>query len=117
MLLDLTIIGLAITLEPFPITALILLLSTKRGTRVGLAFVLSWMACLVVIVAGTVVISGGEPLTKSSAPSTAALIVKLLLGVVLVGIGIRQRRRIGRPHTTPTWMARLDNMSYASAAL
>jgi len=117
MLLDLTIIGLAVTLEPFPVTALILLLSTKRGTRVGLAFVLSWMACLVVVVAVTVVISGGEPLTKSSAPSTAALIVKLLLGVVLVGIAVRQRRRMGRPHAPPTWMARLDNMSYASAAL
>ena len=46
------------------------------------------------------------------------MVVKLLLGVVLVGIAVRQRRRMGRPHTTPTWMARrLDNMSYASAAL
>ena len=65
MLLDLTIIGLAITLEPFPVTALILLLSTKRGTRVGLAFVLSWMACLVVVVAATFLVSGGKPLMRA----------------------------------------------------
>ncbi len=117
MVLDLTIIGLAVTLEPFPVTALILLLSTARGTRVGLAFVLSWMACLVVVIALTVTVSGGEPLLPQSAPSTAALVVKLLLGVLLVGIGIRQRRRIGQPHPPPSWMARLDHMSYGSAAL
>ena len=117
MLLDLTIIGLAVTLEPFPVTALILLLSTARGTRVGLAFVLSWMACLVVVVAATFIVTGGEPLAPKSVPSTAALVIKLLLGVVLVGIAVRQRRRIGQPHSPPTWMARLDNMSYGSAAL
>jgi uncharacterized membrane protein (DUF2068 family) len=117
MLLDLTILGLAVTLEPFPITALILLLSTARGTRVGLAYVLSWMACLVVVVAATFIVTGGEPLAPKSAPSTAALVIKLLLGVLLVGIAVRQRRRIGQPHPPPTWMARLDSMSYGSAAL
>jgi hypothetical protein len=117
MLLDLTIIGLAVTLEPFPITALILLLSTARGTRVGLAFVLSWMACLVVVVGATVIVTGGEPLAPKSAPSTAALVIKLLLGVLLIGIAVRQRRRIGQPHPPPSWMARLDKMSYGSAAL
>ena len=117
MLLDLTIIGLAITLEPFPITALILLLSTVRGTRVGLVFVLSWLACLVVVIAGTFLVTGGEPLAPKSAPSTVALVIKLLLGVVLIGIAVRQRRRIGHPHPPPTWMARLDNMSYGSAAV
>lgn len=117
MIFDLTVIGLAITLEPFPVIALILLLSTPRGVRKGLAFVASWVACLVIVIAATVVVTGGEPLQRGSAPSTAALVVKLVLGLVLIGLGVRQRARIGRPHPQPSWMARLDHVSYGSAAV
>jgi hypothetical protein len=117
VILDLTVIGLAVTLEPFPAIALILLLSTPRGARKGAAFVASWMACLVVVVVATVAVTGGQPLQRGSAPSTAALVVKLGLGLVLIGLGVRQRGRIGRPRAEPTWMARLDHLSYGSAAV
>jgi len=40
VVLDLLLIGLAITLEPFPITAFILILSAQKGTLKGLAFIL-----------------------------------------------------------------------------
>lgn len=117
MFLDLTVLGLAITLEPFPVIALILLLSTPRGVRKGLAFVASWMACLVVVIAATVLVTGGEPLEKGSAPSTAGLVVRIGLGLVLIGLGVRQRRRMGQPRKEPSWMARLDHLSYGSAAV
>ena len=45
MVLNLVLIGLAISLEPFPLTAFILLLSSEKGTRKGLVFVLGWLAC------------------------------------------------------------------------
>ena len=38
MVVDLLLLGLGITLEPFPLTAFILLLSTEKGTRKGLAW-------------------------------------------------------------------------------
>ena len=44
MVLDLMLIGLGITLEPFPLMAFILILSTKKGTRNGLAFIPGWLA-------------------------------------------------------------------------
>ena len=44
MVLDLLLIGLAITLEPFPVTAFILILSAQKGTIKGLAFILGWLA-------------------------------------------------------------------------
>ena len=40
MLFDLTIIGLAITLEPLPLTGFILVVGGERGTRKGMAFLL-----------------------------------------------------------------------------
>ena len=116
MVLDLLLIGLAITLEPFPLTAFVLILSADRGTRKGLAFILGWLACLVVVIAGVVLLTGGEPPQPKTAPSNAVLAIKLALGVVLILIAVRQRRRMGRPRKPPAWMAGLDRLAPWSAA-
>jgi threonine/homoserine/homoserine lactone efflux protein len=116
VVLDLLLIGLGIALEPFPLTAFILILSAEKGTRKGLAFILGWLACLVVVIAAVVLVTGGKPPAPSTAPSTAALAVKLALGIVLIGLAVRQRRRMGRPRKPPTWMARLDRLSPWAAA-
>ena len=116
MVLDLVLIGLAITLEPFPITAFILILSAEKGTRKGLAFILGWLACLVVVIAAVLLTTGGNPPQPSTAPTAAALAVKLTLGLVLILFAVRQWRRRGRSRKPPAWMARLDRLSLWSAA-
>jgi hypothetical protein len=116
VVLDLLLIGLAITLEPFPITAFILILSAQKGTLKGLAFILGWLACLVAVIAAVVLVTGGQPPKPNTAPSTAALAVKLALGVVLILFAVRQQRRAGRPRKSPAWMARLDRLSPWTAA-
>ena len=116
MVLDLMIIGLAITLEPVTIVAFILILGAQRGIRKGLAFLLGWMACLVAVIAAVVLITGGKPPEPHTAPSTAALAIKALLGALLIWAGLRQRRRMGRPRKQPGWMARLDHLSPWAAA-
>jgi hypothetical protein len=115
MVLSLLLIGLGIALEPFPLTAFILILSAEKGIWKGLAFVLGWLACLVVVIAAVVLTTGGNPPKPNTAPSTAALAVKLALGVVLILFGVRQRRRIGHPRKPPGWMARLDRLSLWAA--
>ncbi|MGH3120469.1 MAG: GAP family protein [Streptosporangiaceae bacterium] len=116
MVIDLVLIGLGITLEPFPVTAFILILGADRGIIKGLAFILGWLACLVVVVAGVMLATGGTPVQKNTAPSTAALAVKLALGLVLIGVAVRQWRRMGRPRKPPAWIARLDRLSPWTAA-
>ncbi|GAA5022604.1 GAP family protein [Kitasatospora paranensis] len=117
MVLDLLLIGLAITLEPIPVTAFILLLSADRGLRKGLAFVLAWLACLVLVLALTVTATGGNPPKAQSTPSTAVLAVKIALGVGLIAYGEHRRRRLGRrPPREPAWAARLDHVSVWTAA-
>jgi len=114
--LDLLLIGLGIALEPFPLTAFILVLSAEKGTRKGLAFILGWLACLVAVIAAVVLTTGNNPPRPQTVPSTAALAVKLALGVVLILLAERQRRRMGRPRQPPAWMARLDRLSLWAAA-
>ena len=116
MVLDLLLIGLGITLEPFPLIAFLLILSSEKGTRKGLAFILGWLACLVVVIGAVILLTGGKPPQPSTAPSTAVLAIKLALGVVLIFYAVRQERRRGRPRKTPAWMARLDGFSAWSAA-
>ena len=116
MVLDLLLIGLAITLEPFPLTAFILVLTSKRGTWKGLAFILGWLACLIAVVAAVIVSTGNNPPAPNTVPSDAALAVKLAVGVVLILIALRQRRRMGQPKKPPAWMARLDQLSLWGAA-
>ena len=115
MVLDLVIIGLAITLEPLTLVAFILILGAERGLWKGLAFILGFMASVVAVIAAVLLTTGGDPPRQNTAPSTAVLVVKALLGVLLIWIGLRQRRRRGQPRKPPTWMARLDHMSPLAA--
>ena len=120
MILELTIIGLAIALEPIPLTAFIIILASERGSRKGAAFVSGWLVSLGIVVAVTVLATGNSPPKSNTAPSLAALAVKIALGVVLLLIARRQYRRLGqpkKPKKPPKWQASVDNMSplYAMA--
>lgn len=123
MILDLFLIGLVVTLEPIPLSAMILLLASERGLLKGLGFVFGWLGTLVLIVAVIVVVTGGKPLIPKSSPSTAALVVKLAAGAILVGIAARRRARMStasaaapREKKQPKWMARIDQVNPFAAA-
>ncbi|MFD7078889.1 GAP family protein [Streptomyces sp. NPDC059918] len=116
MVLDLVVIGTAVTLGPLHNSAFILLLSSRRGVRQGLAFLLSWLANLIAVIACVMLLTGGQPPARHSAPSTAATAAKLAIGVALVLYGAHRHRRPPRPHGPPRWSARIDNASPATAA-
>jgi threonine/homoserine/homoserine lactone efflux protein len=116
VVLNLLLIGLAITLEPFPLTAFILVLTAEKGIWKGLAFILGWLACLVVVIAAVIAATGNNPPKPQTVPSTAALAVKLAVGVVLVILALRKRRQRGQPRKPAAWMAKLDRLSLLSVA-
>lgn len=99
MVLDLLLIGLAVTLFPLPIMAFVLVVSGSRGVRNGLAFILAWLACLVAVIAIVLLLTDGEPPPPRSAPSIAALVATLVIGVGLVVYSERLRRRRRRTKT------------------
>jgi hypothetical protein len=120
VILDLTIIGLVITLEPIPLTAFIIILASQRGSRKGAAFVAGWLLSLAIVVAVTVLAPGNSPPKPNTAPSLASLAFKIALGTVLLVIALRRYRRLGqpkKPKKPPKWQAGVDTMSplYAMA--
>jgi hypothetical protein len=116
MIVDLILIGAAIALEPVPLTGYILLRSTEGGNWKGYGFILGWILTLALIVVLTMALTGGKPLKNESAPSTATLIVKILLGCGLLVLAWRQNARRGRSAgATPSWMVKLDRVNFAGA--
>jgi hypothetical protein len=114
VVLDLLLIGLAITLDPLPLAPFFIILPSKNGVRKGAAFIFGWLASLAIVVAVTVLATGDNPPKPQTAPSLASLAVKILIGVGLVFISIRHRRRMGqpkKPKQPPKWQAGVDNMS------
>lgn len=114
MVLNLLLIGLAVTLDPLPLTAFLVVLPSARGVRKGAAYVLGWLVSLAIVVTVTVVATGNNPPKPATVPSLAALAAKIALGVVLVVIGVRHIRARGRPKPPkkpPKWQAHVDSMS------
>ena len=112
IVLNLVLIGLVITLEPLPLTAFILILSSKGGVRKGAAFIFGWLLSLAI--AFTVLVTGNNPPKPSTAPSLAALAAKLAIGVGLTVIAIRQYKKMGKPKPPkkpPRWQTGIDNMT------
>jgi hypothetical protein len=115
MTVDLLVIGLAIALEPLPLTAYLLMLTSEGGTRKGLGFIAGWMLTLIGVIVLTLLVTGGKPPASGSAPSTAALLAKIVIGVVLLLVAWRQRARRGRPVAKPSWMAKIDKLGFVAA--
>ena len=114
MILNLVVIGLAVALDPLPLTAFLVVLPSRRGVRKGAAYVFGWLVSLAVVVTITVLATGNNPPKPSTAPSLAALAVKIVLGAVLVWIAVRHIRARGRPKPPkkpPKWQEHVDSMS------
>ena len=114
MVLNLVLIGVAIALDPLPLTAFLVVLPSRRGVVKGAAFVFGWLVSLAAVVAITVAATGNNPPRAATVPSLASLAVKIALGVVLVRIAvlrIRARSRPKPPKKPPKWQEHVDAMS------
>ena len=114
LVLDLMLVGLAVAVDPLPLTAFLVVLTSERGVRKGAAFVFGWLVSLAIVVTVTVAATGDDPPKPATAPSLAALAIKIVLGVVLVRIAVRHIRARGQPKPPkkpPKWQAHVDSMS------
>ena len=114
MVINLMLIGLAVALDPLPLTAFLVILPSTRGARKGAAFVFGWLVSLAIVVTITVLATGNNPPKPATVPSLAGLAVKIVLGVVLIRIAVRHIRARGQPkppRKPPKWQANVDSMS------
>src|SRR5215217_7982839 len=87
--------GVGVALSPVPIIAVVLMLATPRGRVNGLAFLAGWVVGLAVVGTAVLLIANGGYASEAGAPADWVSILKLVLGVLLLGLSVRQWR--GRP--------------------
>jgi threonine/homoserine/homoserine lactone efflux protein len=111
--------GVGVALSPLPIIAVVLMLATPRGRVNGPAFLAGWVVGLAAV--GTVVLlaaSGGDA-GEAGEPADWVSVLKLVLGVLLLGLAVKQWR--GRPHgeqrpELPAWMNTVDTFTPMQSA-
>jgi threonine/homoserine/homoserine lactone efflux protein len=110
--------AVGVGLSPMPIVAVVLLLLTPRGRVNGPAFLLG--SILGIALTGTVLLALANPTGASEEGGAATWVswLKLVLGVLLVLVSVRQwraRPREGDEVATPKWMGALDGFTPAKA--
>jgi Sap, sulfolipid-1-addressing protein len=111
-------LAVGVALSPIPIIAVVLMLVTPRARSNGPAFVIGWLVGLGVV--GAIVLAVANPAGSNDAgqPTTGVSTLKLVLGVLLLLVALRQWR--GRPTgaeeaAMPKWMGALDGFGPAKA--
>ena len=85
--------------------------TTPRARSTGPAFLIGWIAGLSILGAAVLLISSGADASSSGGPATWVSVLKLVLGVLLLLVSLKQWR--GRPHgdaepELPKWMAAIE---------
>ena len=104
-------LAVGVALSPIPIIAVVLLLTTPRAKSNGPSFIVGWLLGLGLVGALVLAIAGPTDSSESGQPETWVGWLKVVLGVLLLLVAMRQFR--GRPHQgedapLPKWMGALD---------
>ena len=107
-------LAVGVALSPVPIIAVVLMLGTPRARGNGLAFVLGWVIGLSLVTTIVVVVAGGAGAEEDTGPATWASVLKIVLGVLLLLVAVRQWRHRPRgdaPGELPKWMQTIDTFT------
>ena len=108
-------LALGIAISPIPIIAIILMLITPKARSNGLAFLLGWMAGILIVGGIALVVADVAGLsTGSEAASQSQAVIKLVLGLLLLVVAARQwrsRPKPGEEASLPKWMQTLDTFT------
>jgi len=104
-------LGVGVALSPIPIIAVVLMLATPRGARNGPAFLVGWILGLGTVGTIVLLVSSGASASDDGSPATWASILKLVLGLALLALAVKQwhgRPRGDREAALPRWMSTID---------
>ncbi|MFE7404727.1 GAP family protein [Isoptericola sp. NPDC057559] len=110
-------VAVGVLISPLPIVAVVLMLVSERARANAGAFLVGWFVSVLVVVGLVAVLAGSAVPDDEGTPLWAAL-VKVVLGLLLLLVAVRQWR--GRPREgvepeTPKWMAAIDGFTPGKA--
>ncbi|NUT32445.1 MAG: GAP family protein [Hamadaea sp.] len=109
-------LALAVAISPIPVIAVILMLLAPRARGTGFGFLAGWVAGIAVATGVVVVLAHTMGLSASTGgPPAAVSWVKLVLGLLMLGLAAKQWRARARPGL-PGWMTAIDRFTPVKAA-
>lgn len=111
-------LGVVVALSPVPIIAVVLMLVTPRARMNGPAFGVGWIVGLGIVGAIVLAIADPADATSGGQPATWVDVLKLILGLLLLLVALKQWR--GRPQgddepATPKWMGAVEDFGPGKA--
>ncbi|AQA20818.1 hypothetical protein BTZ20_2203 [Rhodococcus sp. MTM3W5.2] len=115
---DILPLALGVAISPIPIIAAILMLLTPKAGSTATAFTAGWILGIALGYAVIVTIASVVGLDSSSGGNATTATIKIILGVALLGLALKQWR--GRPApgaepTMPAWLAAIDKVTPGKA--
>ena len=110
--------AIGVAISPVPVIAVILMLFSQRARSNGPTFLLGWVLALAVVGSIVLLLASLGKVSAGGTPSTLAYILKLLLGLLLLLLAIRQwrsRPKAGEEPQMPKWMATIDTVTAGKA--
>ena len=107
-------LAVAVAISPLPVVAVILMLLSDRAELNSYTFLMGWVVGLIAV--GAVVLAFGAASSSADGASSAAGIVRLVIGGVFIVLAVRHWR--GRPKgrgtpNTPKWLERVEGLGLA----
>jgi hypothetical protein len=111
-------LAVGVALSPVPIIAVALMLMSQRARLNGPVFVIGWLIGLAVIGVVVLAVAGPGDASSDGKPATWVSVLKLVLGLLLLLLAVRQwhgRPRPGQEVEAPKWMGSVERFSPGKA--
>lgn len=106
--------AVGVAISPMPIVAMVLMLITPKAKANGFSFLLGWIAGIAIAGAIVLAVVGPADTTDEGAPADWTSWLKLILGLVLVALAVKQwrsRPAPGEDPPMPKWMGALEGFT------
>lgn len=111
-------LAIGVAVSPVPIIAVILMLFSKRAVINSAFFLVGWVLALAIVGAVVLLIADPQESSGGDEPSTAGSIIRLVLGILLLLLAIKQwrsRPKEGESPKMPKWMDAIDSFTPAKS--
>lgn len=115
---DVLPLAIGVAISPVPIIATILMLLTPRAGSTATAFLIGWVLGIAVGYAVLVIVGSAIDLSSNSDGNAVTATIRLVLGLLLLALAVKQWR--GRPApgeepTMPGWLSAIDKVTPGKA--
>ncbi len=111
--------AVGIAISPIPIVAIVLMLGTDNAKSDSLSFLFGWIVAMAAAGAILLAVIGSSDPTDNGAPADWSSTLKLVLGIVLLGLAVKQwrnRPRPGEDAPMPKWMSSVEGFTPVKSA-